>query len=184
MNKLDSKLFSEDERWLSGTYKTTEVAFVVSEYFARYVRKRWPVNADDTPDGRGHLYLEFVDVDFKPLTECPRKRVRVGYASNVLQILLPDRGYSEEEKETLRDFYQLKYAPILKESHLRTNALLWLTFSDDEKNEILGLFKTSTAIDANIKKAILEELETEKSSAETDVMKMQTTANPRGNDEE
>lgn len=158
MTDLESKLFPHDSDWLSGAYKTTEEAFAVTEYFARYVRKRWPRGRDDSCHDRGHLYLELIDVDFRSPDEVPRKLIQLGFASDTLKIILPDQGYTEDEKETLRDFYQQKYAPIIKESHARTNALLWRTFSDDEQKEILSIFNKTSDSSVDIKNSIRKEL--------------------------
>ena len=183
MSDLESKLMPEDKHWLSGTYKTTEEAFVVAEYFAKYVRKRWPKGSDDNSIGdRGHLYLELIDVDFKPQQEVPRKLVRLGFASDTLQIILPDRGYTNEEKETLRDFYQQKYAPIIKESHARTNALLWQTFSPEEREEILLMFNNNSELEAEIKKAIRQDIEKSMQDHDSKALKIQTRKNPSKGD--
>ena len=170
---LESRLFTEDKDWLSGTYKTTEEAFVVAEYFARYVRKRWPGSHNSSGD-RGHLYLELIDVVFKPPEEVPRKLLKLGYASDTLLVLLPDHGYGEEQKEVLRDFYQQKYASVVKESHARTNALLWQTFSADERSEILGMFKENSTLEGAIKTAILNDLGRENPLKDSEIIKLQT----------
>lgn len=175
MSDLESKLTPEDKTWLSGTYKTTEEAFVVSEYFAKYVKKRWPEGTENKSIGdRGHLYLEWIDVDFKPQQEVPRKLVRLGFASDTLQIILPDKNYSEEEKETLRDFYQQKYAPIIKESHARTNALLWQTFSQEERSEILTIFNNNSNLETEIKQAIRNDIKNKNQSNDSGALKIQT----------
>jgi hypothetical protein len=175
MANLESKLLSEDKDWLSGTNKTTEEAFVVVEYFARYVRKRWPKDrSEQSASDRGHLYLELIDVEFRPPEEVSRKLVRLGFASDTLQILLPDKGYSEEEKETLRDFYQQKYSSVIKESHSRTNALLWQTFSMEEREDILRMFEQNTRLQTEIKEAIQKELERAGDVQNSHAIKMQT----------
>lgn len=187
MSDLESKLMPEDKHWLSGTYKTTEEAFAVAEYFARYVRKRWPKGKDENPFGdRGHLYLELIDVEFRPEDEVPRKIVRLGFASDTLHIILPDRGFTIEEKETLRDFYQQKYAPIVKESHARINALLWQTFSLEERQEILSMFDRDSSLERDLKKAIQKDIASATENNAAEALKIQTrnAKNKQGHDNE
>jgi hypothetical protein len=180
MGDLKTKLFSRKKTWFSEAYETTEEAFLVAEYFARYLKKRWPCAAKETDlNPRGYLYLEEIDVIFCALDEVPRKILKLGYGSSVLQVLLPNLGYTEEQKEILRDFYQQKYAPILKESHARTNALLWHTFSAAEKNEIMKAFSSSSKADLKTKKDVLSDLKKIISVSEVEVIKMQTGASSR-----
>lgn len=185
MADLRSKLLPEDKDWLSGIYKTTEEAFIVAEYFARYVRKRWPKDhSENSASNRGHLYLELIDVEFCSPADIPRKLVRLGFASDTLQILLPDQGYSEEEKETLRDFYQQKYAPVIKESHSRTNALLWQTFSTEEREAILLMFDQNTQMQTEIKEAIKRDLQRMSDAPDTEAIRMQTRKRSEENEDQ
>lgn len=180
MGDLKTMLFSSRQNWFSKVYETTEEAFLVAEYFARYVKKRWPIAARTKGiNPRGHLYLEEIDVIFCPVDQVPRKILKLGYGSSVLQILLPNQSYTEEQKEILRDFYQRKYAPILKESHARTNAFLWHTFSEFEKNEILKSFSTSFQVDRKIKKEVLRDIIKAGAMNESEVIKMQSRSSHR-----
>lgn len=159
MSDLKNKFFSRKRTWISETYETSEEAFWVAEYFARYATKYG--ENEITSSGRslrGYLYLEQIDVIFFPKERLPRKVLKLGYGSGTLKILLPNRGYTEEQKELLRDLYQQKYAPILKESHARTNVFLWHTFSEKERAEILSAFKRNTQGQLNIKKEVLREI--------------------------
>ena len=132
MKTLKHQLFPECNAWLSNSYASVEAAFIVEEYFAAYLKK----SAEQKTQRQ--LYLELIDVEFCPPEEVPRVLIKIAYASNRLHILIPDAKYSEEERESIRTSYQLKYAPILKESHLRTNVLLWRTFSEEEQKKILA----------------------------------------------
>ncbi|HEY8269906.1 MAG TPA: hypothetical protein VIG33_03395, partial [Pseudobdellovibrionaceae bacterium] len=175
MSDLKTKLFSRKKTWFAEAYETTEEAFLVAEYFARYAKKRWPFASETTDrNPRGYLYLEEIDVVFCSLDKVPRKVLKLGYGSSVLQVLLPNLGYTEEQKEILRDFYQRKYAPILKESHARTNALLWHTFSEAERREILRAFRANSQTDLKIKKDVLRDITKIIAGNESEIIKMQT----------
>jgi hypothetical protein len=159
MSVLKNKFFSRKKTWISDTYETTEEAFWVAEYFARYATKHEENgSASNGRNLRGCLYLEQIDVIFCPNKRLPRKILKLGYGSGTLKILLPNRGYTDEQKELLRDLYQQKYAPILKESHARTNVFLWHTFSEKERTEIVSAFKRNAKNQLNIKKAVLREI--------------------------
>ena len=132
MKPLKHRLFPECQAWLADSYSSLETATVVEEYFAAYLKK----SAEEKLQRQ--LYLEVIDVEFCSPEEVPRVLIKIGYASNKLHILVPDAKYSDDERENIRTDYQLKYSPILKESHLRTNILLWRTFSEEEQKKILA----------------------------------------------
>lgn len=132
MKTLKHQLFPDCHTWLADSYSSLETAIVVEEYFAAYLKK----SAGEKLQRQ--LYLELIDVEFCSPEEVPRVLIKIGYASNKLHILVPDANYSEKERDDIRTEYQLKYSPILKESHLRTNVLLWRTFSEEEQKKILA----------------------------------------------
>jgi hypothetical protein len=88
--------------------------------------------------------IEEIDVVFLDAKSCPRKTIHLGFAENKLTIQLPDvSGLTDEEKDIIRDQYQMNYAPVVKESHTRAMTLLWKLLGQEAREELKNEFRLS-----------------------------------------
>ena len=140
MKGIDKKLFPEDSEWLKGSYADLREMFGSFEYFAKYIRKRFPSAKESEIEGiRAAFLIEGVEVHWK--AEIERVRVHVGYGSSTIKVFLPDLAkYSDADRERLEGEYLDRYASRIKESHIRMNALLWYLLSESKKSEIAKHF--------------------------------------------
>lgn len=138
MKGIDKKLFPEDSEWLKGSFADLREMFGSFEYFAKYIRKRFPNTKDSEIEGiRAAFLIEGVEVHFQPAEELERVRVHVGYGSSTIKIFVPDlTTYTDADRRRIEDEYFDRYASRIKESHVRMNALLWYLLSEPKKEEI------------------------------------------------
>ena len=134
---IDESIFPENDTWFDGTYANLKDMFGSFEYFARYIKKRFPKSQEiETENYNGIFFIENIDVIFCP--EVSRISMQIAFASNHLVIKVPDRGqYDDQEKDELREHLFEKYFSRVKESHTRILALLWKLL-DDEEQKVLA----------------------------------------------
>jgi hypothetical protein len=139
---IDKKLFPEDGEWLKGSFSDLREMFGSFEYFAKYIRKRFPNAKESEIEGvRAAFLIEGVEVHWKAVSELERVRVHVGYGSSTIKIFVPDlTGYTTADRQRIEGEYHDRYMSRIKESHIRMNALLWFLLSDAKKTEIAEHF--------------------------------------------
>lgn len=142
MKGIDKKLFPEDGEWLKGSYADLREMFGSFEYFAKYIRKRFPNAKDSEIEGaRASFLIESVEIHWKAPTELERVRVHIGYGTSTIKIFVPELPqYSEADKRHVEDEFHERYASRIKESHVRMNALLWYLLNEKKKKEVRGHF--------------------------------------------
>lgn len=142
MKGIDKKLFSDDGDWLKGSYSDVREMFGSFEYFAKYIKKRFPSRRrEDIEDFRSLFLIEVVEIIWRPADELDHVKIIVSYGSSTIKILVPLRPeYSEAEKHRIEDEYQGRYLARIKESHVRINCLLWYLLSEAKKAEIRQFF--------------------------------------------
>jgi hypothetical protein len=138
----DNTLFPSDQNWLEGSYDDLKTLFGSWEYFAQYIKKRFPnVEDSDIENLRSTFLIEDVDVIFVSDEKIKRTIVRVAYASSTLIVQIPDNGkLNNDQKEEIRQKYLESFFPRIKESHARMNTLLWKLLSDKERLKISKTF--------------------------------------------
>ena len=147
MKGTDKKLFPEDSEWLKGSYSDLREMFGSFEYFAKYIKKRFPNTKDNEIENFRALFLiEAVEVHWRSETELERVKVHVGYGSGTIKVLVPEKtSYTEADKRRIEDEYHGRYTSRIKESHVRMNTLLWYLLSDLKKSEIKQFFPEEIA---------------------------------------
>ncbi len=142
MKGLDKKLFPEDGEWLKGSYPDLREMFGSFEYFAKYIKKRFPNAKNSEIENFQALFLiESVEVHWCPAKELAKTKVHVGYGSSTIKVFVPDNAdYSDADRRRIEDEYHGKYVSRIKESHVRMNALLWYLLTDLKKSELRKLF--------------------------------------------
>jgi len=135
---IDKKLFPEDGEWLKGSYADLREMFGSFEYFAKYIRKRFPNAKESEIEGvRAAFLIESVEVHWKAATELERIRVHVGFGSSTIKVLIPNLDhYTDVDRKRIEAEYHERYTSRIKESHIRMNALLWYLLSNEKKAEI------------------------------------------------
>lgn len=138
MNKIDKQLFPDEVDWLDGSFKNITEMFGSFEHLARYIKKRFPNSYDTQIENyRGTFIIEEVDVVFIDPKKNPRRIINLGFAENKMTIKIPDSmTFSNDDREELRDKYQIKYTSIVKESHIRAMTLLWKLLGDEAREEL------------------------------------------------
>lgn len=142
MKGIDKKLFPEDGEWLKGSYADLREMFGSFEYFAKYIRKRFPNAKESEIEGvRAAFLIEAVEVHWKAATELERIRVHVGFGSSTIKVFIPDLAdYTDADRKRIETEYYDRYASRIKESHVRMNVLLWYLLSAEKKTEIAKHF--------------------------------------------
>ena len=142
MKGIDKKLFPEDGEWLKGSYADLREMFGSFEYFAKYIRKRFPNAKESEIEGvRAAFLIEGVEVHWKPASDLERVRVHLGYGSSTIKIFVPEPpDYTDADRRRIEAEYLDRYTSRIKESHVRMNALLWFLLSDTKKTEICQHF--------------------------------------------
>lgn len=139
MTNIFEDLFPKDQNWMDGAFKHSNEMLNSFEILRKLLQDRQTSHHrhSSNPNSSFRFLLEHVEVNFVDPKKFPTRTLSLGFASQTLTINVPDRRqWSPALKEELREEIQLKYSPILQESHIRTMVLLWKLISPDERKSL------------------------------------------------
>lgn len=146
MTGMFEEMFPEDKSWLEGAFADMDEMFNSFECLARYIRKRFPdAISSKNISSMGSFLLEDVDVIFVNKKNQPRRTISLRFAERILLVKIPDeKSWTDSYRDELRDKYQAKYSPIVKESQIRAMTLLWKLLPPKKRQQLIaGLPKKS-----------------------------------------
>ena len=150
MSHIDDFLFPNDS-WMDGSFSSIQELICSFEFLEKYLNKCWSgKNNERIENLRRNIYIEHIEVKFK---EISHMETQVAFSSGTLKIFLPkNKNLSDEQEDILKARYHVMFAPIIKESHHRCNALIWKLLSPEIKKSIKCLYPKDEEVIEKIKK--------------------------------